>query len=120
MTEMWMNEYGEWEVPVETTITRYPWDRPVEPVVEVREVKPVINVPVNGVSKSEVMKLAHMIRKDCENAHWGLCLKEAWRLTKVRMLEREQFIINMADMPDRRERARRDEISQPLLALHAA
>lgn len=64
--------------------------------------------------RREVMKKAHAIQKTIAGSDWGLCLKEAWRLAKIALLEDEKFLILMADLPHPWEQRRLDEISSML------
>jgi len=119
---MWQNAYGEWEVsPVDCGFGPPTYKQSVE-VEYTHSAAPIANrtVKVARISKREVMKLAHMIRRECANADWGLCLKEAWRLSKIAALEAELFMINMADMPHRWEKERAHAIEMDLRALRAA
>lgn len=108
--------------PVIIDFSRIPQETSEVSVEILRNEKPTAcaNVPVKGVSKREVMRKAHQIRRDCAGADWSLCLKEAWRLLKIESLKNESFILSMKDRFRQEDWDRSDRIEADLRRLQAA
>ena len=89
-------------------------------------VEQVIETPEPATRKasrydlSTIMSTAHQLRHNVPGADFGLCLKEAWRLEKIAMLEKEERHLWFADIMQRDELKRYDEIGRKLFELSAA